>query len=344
MGTEIERKLASIQAIEEIKPIEGADAIEAYRVQGWWVVGRKNEYSVGDLVVYVSIDSWVPNELAPFLTKGREPKEYNGVKGERLRTIKLRGQISQGLLLPIAVLKWPVESFDWDDVGLDVTKTLGIQKWERPIPAALAGEIRGVFPDGIPKTDQERCQNLGHEIQSAHDLQTMFEVTEKLDGSSMTAFLSLDGEFHVCSRNLSLKPSETNSFWRVAIKNDIEAKMREKQLFGYAIQGELLGPGVQGNSYNLSDHELYVFDVYSQRDGQYMSPGERTVLIYTLGLKHVPVIGYQQTPKTVDELLKMAEGPSQLNLKAQREGLVFKETDGGFTFKAISNAWLLKNE
>lgn len=95
------RKLATIRTIEEIKPIEGADAIEAARVDGWWVVIKKGEYAVGATVIYLEIDSWVPQELAPFLVKGAIPREYNGVKGERLRTIRLRGTLSQGLLLKI---------------------------------------------------------------------------------------------------------------------------------------------------------------------------------------------------------------------------------------------------
>lgn len=101
METEIKRKLASIQRIEEIRDIENADAIQAYRVLGWWVVDKKGAHKVGDLVVYCEIDSWIPHELVPFLSKGHEPREYNRVKGERLRSIRLRGQISQGLLLSI---------------------------------------------------------------------------------------------------------------------------------------------------------------------------------------------------------------------------------------------------
>ena len=101
MGTEIKRKLASIQRVEEVRDIENADAIQAYRVLGWWVVDKKDAHKVGDLVVYLSLDSWVPHELAPFLSKGSVPREYNGVKGERLRTIKLRGTTSQGLLLKL---------------------------------------------------------------------------------------------------------------------------------------------------------------------------------------------------------------------------------------------------
>ena len=95
------RKLATIRRIADIQPIEGADAIEVAVVDGWRVVVKKDEFTVGDLAMYLEIDSWVPHELAPFLSKGHEPREYNGVKGERLKTIRLRGTTSQGLLLKI---------------------------------------------------------------------------------------------------------------------------------------------------------------------------------------------------------------------------------------------------
>lgn len=140
--TTISRKLASIQRIAEVKPIEGADLIEAYRVGGWWVVDSKGKYQVDDKVVYCEVDSWVPTEVAPFLSKGKEPKEYNGVKGERLRSVKLRGQVSQGLFLPVSVC---IEAFGCIPMlveGQDVSEWVNIQKWEAPIPACLAGEVR----------------------------------------------------------------------------------------------------------------------------------------------------------------------------------------------------------
>ena len=168
------RKLASIQKIEEIKSIEGADAIEAFRVLGWWVVDRKGAHKVGDLVIYLEIDSWVPAELAPFLSKGQEPRVYNGIKGERLRTIKLRGQVSQGLLLSIGsenLRKVLIDNnsdllFEFAEVNLNLTEALGIQKWEAPISPQLAGQAAGSFPTSlIPKTDQERIQNCFGDIQ-----------------------------------------------------------------------------------------------------------------------------------------------------------------------------------
>lgn len=95
------RKLASIRKIDELRPIPGADAIECALVGGWTVVVKKGEFAAGDLAVYCEIDSWIPVDLAPFLVKGKEPREFEGIKGERLRSIKLRKQISQGLLLKI---------------------------------------------------------------------------------------------------------------------------------------------------------------------------------------------------------------------------------------------------
>ena len=145
------RKMAWIAKIDKVVKHPEADSLDICTVGGWQCVTKLGEYKQGDLVVYVSIDSWIPHELAPFLSKGNEPREYNGVKGERLRTIKLRGTLSQGLILPTTG-KTPLTG-----EGDDLTEFLGIQKWEKPIPAQLSGLVRGNFPDQVPKTDQERC-------------------------------------------------------------------------------------------------------------------------------------------------------------------------------------------
>ena len=146
--------MATLRFIDAIDSIDGADAIEVATVGGWKVVTRKGEFKAGDLAVYCEIDSWIPHNIAPFLCRGVEPRKYNGVDGERLRTVKLRGQISQGLLLPRHVV---LDKIGEIEVDMDVTEILGIQKWEAPIPAQLAGVMRGNFPSFIPKTDQERC-------------------------------------------------------------------------------------------------------------------------------------------------------------------------------------------
>jgi RNA ligase (TIGR02306 family) len=229
-----------------------------------------------------------------------------------------------------------------DCVDMDVTEVLGIKKWERPMNAQLAGMARGNFPSQIPKTDQERVQNLVGEIRAAFDIKSEFEITEKLEGSSMTVYL-IDGVFGVCSRNLDLKETEGNAFWATARELDIERKMREIPDGDWAIQGELIGPGIQGNIYNLSKPEFHVFDVYNIKTGEYLKPVYRRELIQRMGLTHVPVIAIDKDlgVGTVDDILTWAEDKSRLNPNQEREGIVFKQVNGGMTFKAISNRYLL---
>jgi RNA ligase (TIGR02306 family) len=259
------------------------------------------------------------------------------VKGERLRTVKLRGQLSQGLLLNLDTALPFTNSFQDGD---DVSEVLNIQKWERPMNAQLAGMARGNFPSVIPKTDQERVQNLVKEIASAGNMS--FEVTEKLEGSSMTCYL-IDGVFGVCSRNLDLKETADNTFWQVARAEGIEEKMREIPDGEWAIQGELIGPGIQGNIYKLSNPEFHVFDVYNIKSGEYLTPVFRRALIERMGLKHVPVLndGKHLNGVDVDTILSWADGDSEIGSGPLREGIVFKQVDGGMTFKAISNKYLL---
>ena len=330
------RKLAKIVKIDELNPIEGADAIECAVIGGWKVVAQKGLYKVGDLAVYFEIDSWIPHELAPFLSKGKEPREFEGVKGERLKTIRLRGQLSQGLLMPLDEACKNIESELFE--GLDVSFPLGVIKWEKPVNAQLAGVCKGNFPSLIPKTDQERVQNLKKEIQAAYDAGLKFEVTEKLEGSSMTCY-KIDGEFGVCSRNMDLKRDENNSFWKVAIEQDIEGKMGFSDNF--AIQGELIGPGIQGNIYKLNQLQFHVYDIYDIKEGTYMNPADRRDIIARMGLTHVPVLMEDMMLlETMDEILAAAEDKSVL-ADTEREGIVFKQVDGGMTFKAISNKYLL---
>jgi RNA ligase (TIGR02306 family) len=324
------RKLASVRRIDAIRPIEGADAIVCAAVGGWNVVVKKDEFKPGDLAIYIEIDAWVPHALAPFLSKGQAPREYEGVKGERLRTVKLRGQISQGLLLPLSVS---------GAEGDDLTAVLGIQKWEMPIPAHLSGQVRGAFPSCVPKTDQERVQNLDESDLAKHG---PYELTEKLDGTSCTFYLDLDGDFHVCSRNLDLKRNDDNTLWRIAKCCDLESNMKSLGLVGVAVQGEVIGEGIQGNYYNLKGQAFFAFDVYDAGMGRYLTPEARARTIADLALQPVPVIAASRDCFSGAFALDIAQGLSML-VKKEREGLVFKSTNADrFSFKAISNRFLLK--
>lgn len=346
---ETERKLATIRIISAVESIEGADKICAYRIDGWWVVDQVGKYKVGDLVIYVEIDSWLSHELAPFLSKGKEPREYEGIKGERLRTIRLKGQVSQGLILPVEIdngqfsgLVYVVKGTAVEE-GDDVTTLLGIVKWERPINAQLAGLIRGNFPSEIPKTNQERIQNLSKEFEELQKHQWV--VTEKLDGTSVTFYLDKEGDFHVCSRNLDLKRDENNLYWKIAIDLDIERKMLDYGYAGCALQGEIIGEGIQGNQYKRRP-VFHLFDMYDSIRAVYFPVDELELQAEVLGVKTVPVlsVSFPLVAMDIPFLLTWAEGKSMLN-DSQREGVVFQCLGKPEkSFKVVSNAWLLKNE
>ena len=340
------RKMATVRRIDSIRPIPDADAIECAVVGGWTVVVKKGEFKAGDLAVYCEIDSWIPTEIAPFLTKpGQEVKEYEGIKGERLRTVKLRGQLSQGLLLSLKdpiIYKMLLGSNDWSE-GQDFSEMLGIVKYEAPIPAQLAGEVKGAFPGFIPKTDQERIQNLSTELAAWREEADFWEVTEKLDGSSMTVYIR-DGEFGVCSRNLELKRNHDNSLWKAAEHQALETILAEHGK-NIALQGELVGEGIQGNPYKKKGQHFFLFDAYLIDEGRYMTPQERHDFIASTGVSHVPIIDRGGIIRdAMDAILVGAEGKSLLNEQTEREGLVFKRHDGKASFKAISNRFLLRDK
>jgi len=335
------RKLATIRAINSLIPIKDADQIELAKIDGWQVVIKKGEFESGDLCAYFEIDSWIPTEIAPFLSKGKKPSTFNNVPGERLRTIKLKGQLSQGLAIPLHQLSEETVDFctsiDWNDpTGIDLTEHLNIQLYEKPVPAQLTGLTKGNFPSFIYKTDQERIQNIPDDVFEMWKTDT-WEVTEKLDGSSMTIYLNKD-EFGICSRNLELKLDQTGNTF-VDVGKQYEAALRQWNL-NIAIQGELIGPGIQGNKYGLTKHEYRVFDIFDINNQKYFTPSGRHEAVSLLNIPHVPIIG-NTTLKTAtkESLLELAEGLSFLN-SSQREGLVFKNHNSG-SFKAISNKWLL---
>lgn len=409
------RKLVTVRKIAAVDPITGADAIEVATVDGWKVVVKKGEFNVGDPCVYFEIDSFLPtgNPAWQFLVD-KQGREFEGVYGHRLRTIKLRGQISQGFVMPLQKLDKVAEHVRDLQLALgnekgmdkarqiDFSEILGIKKWEAPLSAELAGQAEGYFPSFIQKTDQERCQNLQEEIfgfekttkliegvkpeqidqeaidadririidgqvYSVHepkgDPLALYEVTMKLDGSSMTAFINKesDGEVKlgVCSRNLQLKLNDANkdnSFVRLFYSSELNVALTNFYMTtgrSIAIQGELMGPGIQGNREGLKVPTLFVFDIYDIDRGQYLTPKERTEVFWFIKkhaptIEHVPIVSPAANLfgdfdiQNVDDLLKFADGPSINN--PVREGLVFKRLDGKFSFKSISNVFLAKEK
>ena len=341
------RKLASIRRISEIKPIDGADAIEAVRVDGWWVVSKKGEFKVDDMCVYFEVDSFLPvRSEFEFLRKSCFRSTKHLGDGFRLKTIKLRGQISQGLVLPIGTFQFPWFSHVNVKEGHDLTEELGVQKWELPLSPQLAGKAKGNFPSFLKKTDQERIQNCYKEMKRDH-ADKLFEGSIKLDGSSMTVYLK-DDVFGVCSRNLDLQETEDNTFWKVARKNKFEEMLRT---YGknVAIQGELMGPGIQGNRENLPDHEFFLFDVWDIDGQKYytsLESGDFVADCRDSGykLETVPYVSMIRIMEfSLEDILKKSDVKSLNHPVA--EGIVYRSMeDSSVSFKAINNKFLLEEK
>lgn len=351
----MERKIASIRTIDDIKPIKGADRILLAVVGGWMtVIPIADLLSIGDHVVFVEIDGFVPTELAPFLTApGHTPREYNSVSGERLKTRKFKGELSQGLIIPLQKCRHLIPDDVVIEDGLDVASYLNIQKWEPYISPQMQGVMKGNFPTHIiPKTDEDRCQSMNRSIFEHHANDT-YEVSIKLDGSSITVY-SHAGVGGICSRNVDFKleGNDDNTFVSTA---------RSTNLFDFvqtlnrniAFQGELMGPSIQGNREELSEFRIFIYKIWDIDARRFLNAEERHDLIkaaqdYGAKIDSVPILfkdtSLQELGITdVFDLVKYASGPS-LNAK-YREGLVFKSnTDTSFSFKAISNEYLLRFE
>jgi RNA ligase (TIGR02306 family) len=347
------RKLASIQTVNAAEPIPNADAIEKVRVLGWWVVVKKGEFRPGDRVVYCEIDSLLPErpEFEFLRPSSYKPAILDGVGGVlqpagfRIKTVKLRGQVSQGICFPLSVLPEGAPAAE----DADVTDLLGVRKWEPP-QTGTSGRAKGSFPGFLPKTDETRVQVLEKTL--AKYLGREFFVTEKLDGTSFTAFVR-GGEFGVCSRNMLLDPADPlSTLVGLARRLNLEAKLRAfaaARGHDVAVQGEVIGPGVQGNKYALKELALRVFNVFNVSEYRFLDHADTLAAVAEMGLDVVPQLGTLTLSHSVDELVALSEGTSVLNPKAQREGIVLRpltevEDDylGRLSFKAINPKFLLK--
>jgi RNA ligase (TIGR02306 family) len=334
------RKLASIQRIKDLEPIEGADAIEKATVLGWQLVVKKGEFQVGDLCIYVEIDSILPEKPA---------YEFLRNKNFRIKTIRLRGQISQGICFPLDFLPTDFEIIE----DKDCTEILEIIKYEPAIPAHLAGLMKGGFPSFIPKTDETRVQVLQDLLDKYAG--TKCYVTEKLDGSSAT-FYWKDGEFGACSRNLELVKDEQNTFWKVAETLQLEEKL--KSLNGnFALQGELVGEGIQGNKLKIKGQTVIFFNLFDIDNHQFLSFEALKETLKSLDLAFVPVLSEDYMLESdISKIVEMAKIKSTHNPLAWAEGIVIRpieetsdrsftnqlEFGGRLSFKAINPEFLIK--
>ena len=371
------RKLVTIREISNIIEIKDCTEIAQGIIDGWSVIIKKSEFKIGDPCLFFEIDSFLPMESRyEFLKK---TTKFNGIEGYRIRTLKMKKVLSQGLALPLSMFpELTINVQEAIDDNTDFSETLGVIKYDLEqfcgVNNTSKSEKPGKFPSFIPKTDQPRIQNLPHLFLT--NKEDTFEETLKLDGSSMTCykiasnptllqkFLALFGfkapttKFGVCSRNVDLKRTANtvmtfdnggkesvyaqSDFWATALKLDLANKVP----VGYAIQGELIGPKIQANHEKVTELQYYVFDVFNINEQCYLLPQERRDFCLAFEIPHVPVMDVEATPLqlTLEQLLEHVDTES-MNPKTVSEGRVYKSnTNPLLSFKVINNRYLLKHE
>ncbi len=338
------RKLASVQIINGITPIEGADMIECVHVLGWQCVANKGEFQVGDKCVYMEVDSFLPvSDEFEFLRDTSFKQDEVLGAGFRLKTRKFRGQISQGLVQPLSIL--PEGEYQ---VGDDVTEILGIRKWEVGETVLTNGTVLHRFPGDIPKTNELRVQSYPELIDEFKKVKSYY-ISTKMDGTSVTMYWK-DGHFGVCGRNYEYVDNEKCAMWIYAHKHSIPEKVAEHHIGNIAIQGEFCGAGIQRNRLRLTSPEWYVFTMIDLDTHERLPLARMQELCALLELDMVPVEEVKDdfAYSSVEELLERARGRYPTGIT--KEGIVirplvpvYSEIIGGpLSMKVINNDYLLK--
>lgn len=339
------RKLASVQYVHGISPIEGADRIECVHVLGWKCVANKGQFKVGDHCVYMEVDAFLPiSEKYEFLRKTSYKNSPVLGEGFRLKTISFRGQISQGLVQPLSIL--PDGQYN---LGDDVTGLLGIRKWEVEERVTTSGTVIGEFPNGITKTDELRVQSYP-ELISEFKRVPAYYISTKMDGTSVTMYWK-DGRLGVCGRNYEYADDDKCAMWKYAHEHKLPEKLAENCPYPVAIQGEFCGAGIQKNRLKLIKPQWYVFTVVDIETGRRYSLPQMKDFCSMLGLEMVPIEEIKDSfdYDSIEQLLERAKGkyPSGMN----KEGIVIRPVDpvysktieGPLSMKVLNNDYLLKD-
>lgn len=355
------RKLATIRIVESLSDIDGADNIQLITIKnlGWKCIVKKDELNVGDMIVYIEIDSIVPQT---------EVFEFLRTRKFRIKTLKLKNTLSQGLALPVSYF---TELKNIKE-GLDVTDKLGIKyydpigdkekelaEFQNNIKRSKLNKLlkryswyrrlfikKASFPKFIKRTDEPRWQLIPNMFEDWKDKE--FHVTEKLDGSSISLFIikkRLFGTiFGVCSRNVHLIKPDLSYFWRAVKLENIELKLKDamkKYKKNIVIQGEVVGPGIQGNKLKLKEFRIYIFNLLI--DGVIQDTNTLIKFCNEFGFKHVPILDLNyKLPKTGELLQEFATDSSKIS-NVLREGVVIRNYKDKISFKAISPEFLLKH-
>ena len=336
--------LATIQKILEIRPHNNADALEIAKVLGWQVVVKKGEFKAGDLVVYIVIDTVLP-ERAEF--------EFLRTKHFRIKPIRLRGEESAGICFPLNILPnytpaTGAAPYDLPSYGApkdrlailegwDVTDALAIKHYEKPIPAELAGQAKGMLPGFLIMTDEDNLRTYPDALPELWG--RPYYITRKDDGCSGTFYVNGE-EFGVCSRRIDLKESEGNGFWRMARKYDLMNVLRtEFPGENWAIQGEVCGPGIQDNRIGLTELELHIFNLFNIKTRTCANYDKLVEFCKRYNLIRVTDIVSDGSAFgfNIEELVKLASEQKYPN-GYPAEGIVIRPKEG-FTSGVLKKVW-----
>jgi RNA ligase (TIGR02306 family) len=312
-------KLASIEIIECLKDHPNADRLQLATILGWQVVVQKGIHKEKDKVIFIPIDTILPKcEWSNFLVDKENPD-----KPIRLKMVKLRGEYSAGIIVPLGMFP---SFLAQEEIGADIGEKLGIQKYVKELPAFLQGENIGDFPTRVAsKTDEDNGLSSLEIVQEV--IKNPLTITQKCDGSSCTVIFENGIITEVCSRNLSKKKTENSTFWKVV------EKLSKVDGFTGVIQGELCGPGIQKNPLRLPTPELIVFQI-KKADGTYMNYQEMKGFCNNeLKCNVVPLIEdgviYKNisTSEVLEKLQEIADDQRYLPANTFAEGIVVRPKD-----------------
>ncbi|MDR1903980.1 MAG: RNA ligase (ATP) [Treponema sp.] len=332
------RALVTIQRVKAITAVPDSDFLEAVRIMGWQCVVKKGEFKTGDLGVYFEVDSFLPiDPRYEFLRNSSYRENADNGKGFRIRTARMRGQLSQGLFLPLSLFP-ELEGFA---EGEDVTEKLGVKKWYIPETAGAGGTIIGGRPNGIPASDEIRVQSALELLNEL--LGKPYYITTKMDGTSGIVYY-IDGKIGCCSRNKEIKDEADALYWTPVYQYGLKEKLPRLGK-NIVLTGELCGPGIQKNKLRLPSLAWYVFDVKDWDSGSYLPYDSALEICASLDLPFVPLEERGDSfAYTLEDLLEKARGkyPSGLD----KEGIVVRHavSPKAVSFKVLNNDALLKEK
>jgi len=342
------RSLVTIQKVRAISQIPDSDFLELAHVMGWQCVVKKGEFKEGDLGIYFEVDSFLPvDERYEFLRASSFRDSADNGQGFRIKTMRMRGQLSQGLLLPLE--KFPeladCSEGDLQEGGLreslDVTEKLNVKKWYIQETASAGGSIIGERPYGIPASDEIRIQSALELLEQLRG--NPYYITTKMDGTSGIVY-HIDGKIGCCSRNKEIKDEPDALYWLPVYKYGLKEKFANLGK-NIVLTGEICGPGIQKNRLRLASTEWYVFDVKDCESNKYMAYDDAAKFCAELGLQTVPLEERGEAfDYSLETLLERAKGkyPSGLD----KEGIVVRDAKSpkAVSFKVLNNDALLKEK